>query len=174
MHGFKKDEKIMDQFTQVYEKHKELISIAIYKCRIYKNQEHYHQIGMEGLWKAHEKFTGKEDEFAPYAYIFVRNTILNELRTMNRAESRDVLMDNNDTIHSYAAKTPRPQLSDLVTELLAPLKQEDRQLLLALYVQRLKYEEVAQALGITTHSLKKRRDRLIQKLRLQKDTLFND
>ena len=47
-------------------------------------------------------------------------------------------------------------------------------MLLALYVYQYSYEEVAKALNITVHALKKRRDRIMKKLRAQKKQLFSD
>ena len=41
-------------------------------------------------------------------------------------------------------------------------------MLLALYVYQYSYEEVAEALGISVHALKKRRDRIMKKLRTHK------
>ena len=166
---------MITSFKEVYEKTKHVVSIAIYKCKIYKNKEHYEQIGYIALWKAYNEFGGPEEEFEPYAYVFVKNAILNELKTMSRYESRHVFFEQSDALSSsHHCEDISQNLTEYITELLKPLKEEDRQMLLALYVYQYSYEEVAKALNITVHALKKRRDRIMKKLRAQKKQLFSD
>ena len=90
---------MITSFKEVYEKTKHVVSIAIYKCKIYKNKEHYEQIGYIALWKAYDQFSGPEEEFEPYAYVFVKNAILNELKTMSRYESRHVFLSKVTHYH---------------------------------------------------------------------------
>ena len=166
---------LVTSFEKVFEKTKHVVSMAIYKCKIYKNREHYEQIGYIALWNAYNQFNGVEEEFEPYAYVFVRNAILNELKTMSRYESRHVFYEQSDAISStHRCEEPNQNLTEYINELLKPLKEEDRQMLLALYVYQYSYEEVAEALNISVHALKKRRDRVMRKLRSYKEHLFND
>ena len=165
---------LVTSFEEVFEKTKHVVSMAIYKCKIYKNQEHYEQIGYIALWNAYNQFDGVEEEFEPYAYVFVKNAILNELKTMSRYESRHVFLEQSDALSSlHHCEDQSQNLTEYITELLKPLKEEDKQMLLALYVYQYSYEEVAEALNISVHALKKRRDRLMRKLRAEKTQLFS-
>lgn len=167
--------KLVTSFDEIFIKTKHVVSMAIYKCKIYKNREHYEQIGYIALWNAYNQFDGVEEEFEPYAYVFVKNAILNELKTMSRYESRHVFYDQSDAVSStHYCEEPNQNLTEYINELLKPLKEEDRQMLLALYVYQYSYEEVAEALNISVHALKKRRDRVMRKLRSYKEQLFND
>ena len=154
-----------NSFDEIFFKTKHVVSLAIYKCKIYKNKEHYEQIGYIALWNAYNHFNGVEEEFEPYAYVFVKNAILNELKTMSRYESRHVYLEQSDLVESHVHQESNQDLTEFLIELLKPLKEEDRQMLLALYVYQYSYEEVAEALGISVHALKKRRDRIMKKLR---------
>ena len=166
---------LITSFEEIFDKTKHVVSMAIYKCKIYKNREHYEQIGYIALWNAYNQFNGVEEEFEPYAYVFVKNAILNELKTMSRYESRHVFYDQSDAVSStHHCEEPSQNLTEYITELLKPLKEEDRQMLFALYVYQYSYEEVAEALNISVHALKKRRDRVMRKLRSYKEQLFND
>ena len=166
---------MVTSFEDIFLKTKHVVSLAIYKCKIYKNKEHYEQIGYIALWNAYNHFNGVEEEFEPYAYVFVKNAILNELKTMSRYESRHVFYDQSDAVSStHHCEEPSQNLTEYITELLKPLKEEDRQMLFALYVYQYSYEEVAEALNITVHALKKRRDRIMKKLRAQKTQLFSN
>ena len=165
---------LVTSFEEVFEKTKHVVSLAIYKCKIYKNREHYEQIGYIALWKAYNEFNGLEEEFEPYAYVFVKNALLNELKTMSRYESRHVFLEQSDVVLFLHAEDRNQDLNDYITELLKPLKEEDKQMLLALYVYQYSYDEVAEALNISVHALKKRRDRIMKKLRAYKAQLFND
>ena len=165
---------MVKSFEEVFEKTKHVVSLAIYKCKIYKNKEHYEQIGYIALWKAYNEFDGDEEEFEPYAFVFVKNALLNELKTMSRYESRHVFVEQSDTVQFLHTEDPTQDLKEYITELLKPLKEEDRQMLLALYVYQYSYEEVAGALNISVHALKKRRDRIIKKLRAYKWQVFID
>ena len=166
---------MITSFEEIFDKTKHVVSMAIYKCKIYKNREHYEQIGYIALWNAYNQFDGVEEEFEPYAYVFVKNAILNELKTMSRYESRHVFYDQSDAVSStHHCEEPNQNLTEYINELLKPLKEEDRQMLLALYVYQYSYEEVAEALNISVHALKKRRDRVMRKLRSYKGQLFND
>ena len=165
---------MVTNFEDIFSKTKHVVSLAIYKCKIYKNKEHYEQIGYIALWKAYNQFDGVEEEFEPYAYVFVRNAILNELKIMSRYESRHVFLEQSDDVSSFIHCQESDQdLTEYITKLLKPLKEEDRQMLLALYVYQYSYEEVAEALNISVHALKKRRDRIMEKLRANKQ-LFKD
>ena len=164
---------MVTSFEDIFLKTKHVVSLAIYKCKIYKNKEHYEQIGYIALWNAYNHFNGVEEEFEPYAYVFVKNAILNELKTMSRYESRHVYLEQSDLVESHVHQESNQDLTEFLIELLKPLKEEDRQMLLALYVYQYSYEEVAEALGISVHALKKRRDRIMRKLRTHKTYSFN-
>lgn len=161
------------EFEKRYEQTEHVILMAIYKCRIYKNIEHYKQVGREAVWHAHQRFKGNEEDFTAYAYTFVKNALLNELRKMSRKEEREVLIEKNETIESFYKNQVIPDLSYEIEKLISPLKEQDKKLLYMLYVEQYSYEETAKFLHISVHALKKRRDRLIKLLRSRKKELFN-
>lgn len=163
----------MDQFTQIYEKYKHLIPKVVRGCRIYKEFDHYEQVAAEALWHAFENYTGDMEEFEPYAYVYMKNDVRNELRKKIGHEEKNVLMDNHESIQIVGSNCSTPDLSDTIQKLLQPLNETERKMLIALYAERQKYEEVAKELGISTSALKKRRDRLVQKLRSKKKEIFN-
>ena len=125
---------MVTSFEEVFEKTKHVVSLAIYKCNIYKNRDHYEQIGYIALWKAYNEFDGVDEEFEPYAYVFVKNALLNELKTMSRYESRHVFLEESDAVQYLHSDDQIQDLTEYILELLKPLKEEDRQMLLALYV----------------------------------------
>ena len=166
------------EFEKYYEQAEHVISLAIHKCRIYKDKEHYEQVGREAIWRAYQRFTGNVEEFVPFAYVCVRHDLLNELRKSARKENREVLFENHEVIESLQEESEEnsqeQELSDRVKKLLAPLKEEDRKLLYWLYVEQYSYEETAKRLQISIHALKKRRDRIMSNLRSRKHEVFNE
>ena len=162
------------EFEKYYEQTEYVISLAIQKCRIYKNKEHYEQVGREAIWHAYQRFTGKEEEFPPYAYVFVRNAILNELRKSARKENREVLIESHEVMEKFQQESQGQELFGIVENLVSVLKDEDWKLLYWLYVEQYSYEETAKLLQISVSALKKRRDRLMSYLRSRKSEVFNE
>ena len=155
----------MDSFTTIYDNYRYIIPLAIKKCRIYHNIEHYEQVALEHLWHASTNFQGKEDEFGAYAFVFVKNALLNELKKMARFEGRHVMVD--DTTFTILEKPPLaiPEIPEHLESLFEKISPKDQQLLLFLYGYQYSYEETASLFNISIHSVKKRRDRAIKKIR---------
>lgn len=157
-------DKKMCQFEIILEQFEPMITVAIRKCRIYKNHEHYRQTARIALWKAWQKYDDLQGDFAPYAYTCIHGSILDELKKESRYEERyqpqeDVLLSLS-TISAGQSET-----ACLLKELLNTLPKQERQLLVDYYITGHSYEELTTKYHTTIAALKKRRSRILEKLR---------
>lgn len=158
----------MNSFADIYDSSKHLIEMAMSRLGIRYERDYYRQVGRIALWKASLKYSGKPDEFHAYAYVFIRNILLNEIKMMSKVENRMMVTDSDSYLEFLINNEEQESLDDVrdyVEAILQPLSVEDREMLIALYVHGYTYSQVAKALGISEHALKKRRDRLIKQIR---------
>ena len=148
-------------FDDIYAQYKVVIHHVMRKLRIYKDFAHYEQTGAIALWQAYEKFEGDWHEFGGYAYTFIRFALLAELKKQATYEQRAQLTGE---LYPFERIVPLPPESPLFDKI-EQLKEADQQLLYALYVEKMSYEQLSQQTGMTIAALKKRRQRLLAKLR---------
>ena len=161
---------LLGNFEDVFKKTKHIVPIVIYKCKIYKNQEHYEQVGYIALWKAFNEYDGDSlDVFQKKAYTYAKHSILNELRKMKRIEERIVPFENRQfALFTKEEMHSSNHVSEILEDLYSTLTSEELQIIELIYLQGYTYNEVAQILNITPHALKKKRDRLLKRLRTQR------
>lgn len=142
-----------------------MISACIRKLNIYKNHELYKQAGRIALWKAWVKFDATKGEFAPYAYRSMYGAILDELKkdkhmeeTINPVEEEKLsFLIDRALIHCIANE-------DLGLAL-EHLSANERELLSWIFVEGISLQQAATRAGITIPGIKKRRERMLNKLR---------
>lgn len=85
----------MDSFDELATQYEQLIYKIIHTLNIYKDYDHYYNIGLQALWEANIKFDGVSATFTTFAYAVIKGRILNELRLENKWEVTNQLPFDN-------------------------------------------------------------------------------
>ncbi|WP_332651256.1 sigma-70 family RNA polymerase sigma factor [Lysinibacillus sp. 54212] len=158
----------MDSFEEVYIKMEPIIRKLIFKCRVYKNFDEFKQVAIIALWRAWQSFDHSKCEFEPYAYWQMRYAILDELKKRNRDSTRLVSTEDeklNFYIEQAEEKHSVLNMDERIEVLLNHCSQHERGLLYALFIEQKTNKEIALELGLSVEAIKKRRQRLINKLK---------
>ncbi|WP_342600187.1 sigma-70 family RNA polymerase sigma factor [Psychrobacillus sp. FSL H8-0483] len=155
----------MKTFEEVLIQYEPMISACIRKLHIYKNHELYKQAGNIALWKAWVKFDEDKGEFTPYAYRSMYGAMLDELKkekhvedTINPVEDEklSLLID-----HSLVSTFEHEELGLALEK----LTWDEQRLLSWLFIEGISLQQAATRAGISQSGIKKRRERLLNKLR---------
>lgn len=143
-----------------------MLSAVIRKLHIYRDFDHFRQSGRVALWQAWQRFDETKGNFTPYAYRSVYGAMLDELKRETRFS--DVHMAAEDDLLEFVGTNPLAEvnygpLEDILTE----LSIQERELLVLLYENRISQAACAAHFGISIAGIKKRKERLLQKLKRQ-------
>ena len=155
----------MISFEEYLAQYKPMIYACMRKLNIYKNHEQFKQAGVIALWKAWVKFDQSKGDFAPYAYRCIYGSMLDELKKEKRIEETINPMEE-EKLTFLLDQTFRKDLQNEELGLaLEQLTRNELNLVLWLYVEGISLQEAANRAGITISGIKKRRERLLQKMR---------
>lgn len=152
-----------ENFDEVLLQYEPMISAVIRKLSIYRDFENFRQTGRFALYQAWLRFDGTKGHFTPFAYRSIHGAMLDEMKRENRFSDVNTSVEN-ETIELLAPPEIFDPHSDLHDAIIA-LPQEDRALLIKLYVENRSQAECAADFGISVPGIKKRRARLLKKLR---------
>lgn len=143
-----------------------MLSAVIRKLHIYRDFEHFRQAGRVALWQAWQRFDESKGDFTPYAYRSIYGAMLDEMKRETRFS--DVHMPAEDDLLEIVAPDASSKIeSEGLEELLSSLTVEERELMILLYSDRVSQAVCAEHFGISVAGVKKRRERLLEKLRKQ-------
>lgn len=155
----------MKTFEEVLEQYEPMISACIRKLNIYKNHEMYKQAGRIALWKAWQRFDEEKGDFTPYAYRSMYGAMLDELKKEKHQEEH-VHVVEDEKLTFILEKSLEKNFSNEALEIaIENLSENERKLLLWIFVEGISLSEAAVRVGITIPGIKKRRLRLLRKLR---------
>ena len=161
----------MDNFEQILEQYEPMITNLLRRANIYKNHEHFRQIARVALWHAWKKYNPERGPFAPYAYRYMQTTIYTELKNENTFTDHEISYEHDKLTATAQLLEIKNQNHQEDSELLSTLKnllnENEIQLIVDLYYNGYSYEDLCEKYGIAYYALRKRRDRLIQKIRKQ-------
>lgn len=156
----------MLNFEDVLKQYEPMISACIRQLNIYREHEQYRQTGRVALWQAWQRFDDEKGNFTPFAYQSIRGAMLDEMKRETRFEQR--FMPAEDDILTKWIETDDDEGCGTKNHLeyaIDELDEEERRLLYWLFVERCTQAECARRAGISVVGIKKRRQRLLQKLR---------
>ncbi|MEI4768724.1 sigma-70 family RNA polymerase sigma factor [Psychrobacillus sp. FJAT-51614] len=155
----------MNTFEDTLNQYEPMISSCIRKLNIYKNHELYRQAGRIALWRAWVKFEAEKGEFAPYAYRCIYGSMLDELKKeKHEEETINPIEDEKLSFLLEQALVKSIQNEDLSLAL-ETLTTNERELILWIFVEGISLQQAATRAGITIPGIKKRRERMLNKLR---------
>lgn len=153
-------------FEDVLTKYEPMISACIRKLHIYKDHEHYRQIGRIALWQAWTRFDGKKGNFTPFAYRTIWGMLLDELKKENRLEQHVVPAEDDLLTHHIDTKgLENEEWGCGLDDVIQTLSHDERTLIQWLFIEACTQAECAKRAGISVAGIKKRRERLLKKLR---------
>jgi RNA polymerase sigma factor (sigma-70 family) len=161
----------LNNFEEVLAQFEPMISSCIRKLNIYKNHELYRQAGRISLWKAWVKFDTERGEFAPYAYRCIYGSLLDELKKEKHNEETISPVEEEKLSFLVEKAMVMSFQNENLLLALEKLTENERELILWIFVEGISLQQAATRAGITIPGIKKRRERLLQKLRenLQKE-----
>lgn len=148
----------------VIEQYTPMISALIRKLHIYRDFEVYRQAGKVALWQAYRRFDETKGNFTPFAYRSIHGALLDELKQEARFASQVTVVEN-ESFEGLADSRFTDELPEWLDQV--PLTEEERQLLLALFVEGRNLSELAAHHQLSLAGMKKRRERLLKKVRNQ-------
>jgi RNA polymerase sigma factor (sigma-70 family) len=123
------------------------------------------QRALEKMWLEYAKLENVE-EFMPWAYIFVKNQMLNAIRSTGR-RNRHIACSLDEML--YEPRLPQPEYTDprlLVLEnLVNRLKHKDRELLHEVFYEGKKIKDLAERDGVPLQTLYNKINVLKKKIR---------
>jgi len=157
----------MEAFDQVLEQYTPMIYSVLKRAKVYKNHEYYRHCATIALWEAWRKYDPTCGPFAPFAYRYMLTTIYREMTKENHYAEHHASYEKETLmflIQKQQSQDARPD-SELFEKLEGLVTKEEMELLMDLYYDRYKYEELQEKYGISASAIKKRRDRLMKRLR---------
>ncbi|MFC7685303.1 sigma-70 family RNA polymerase sigma factor [Ureibacillus sp. GCM10028918] len=160
----------MDNFEQVLDQYEPMISSVLRKARIYKNRDHFRQVAIIALWQAWQHYDPTKGSFTPYAHRMMLTSLYTAMRKDNQYSESQIPYEKDKltTVAQYADLKNMPSSAFATLETVAEYLTEDEfELLKDLYYHQYKYEELSHKYIASVAALKKRRDRILKKLRIQ-------
>ncbi|KGR76004.1 sigma-70 family RNA polymerase sigma factor [Ureibacillus sinduriensis] len=160
----------MDNFEEILEQYEPMIKSILRKTNIYKNHDHFYQAARIALWQAWRNFDPSKGHFPSYAYRMVLTSIYTEMHKDNKYTENQIPYEKEKLtkVAQYNDLKNMPCGHGSTLETLASyLTEEEFELLKDLYYHQYKYEELTHKYNASVAALKKRRDRLIKKLRIE-------
>lgn len=156
---------IVNNFEQVLEKYKPMISACLRRLNIYKNHDAFKQAGFIALWRAWIKYDSSKGDFTPFANRTIYGAMLDELKKENLIEERFQLLEHdrlsNLIDHDQLLHIENEQLATVLKR----LPSHEIELLLWIYVEEVSLQQAAIKAGISLSGIKKRKERSLKKLR---------
>ena len=148
-------------FDHAYEQYKPMIFAMLRKLNIYKDYDDYFQIGCIALWQACESYNKSIGPFEVYVFMQIKYAMLVELRRNAKKQQREQVQEE------LPEQTSQITLHEtiFIEQLLQFLTEEERLIVINYYLEGYKNEEIAKKLGKKTDTIKKKRQRAIQKLK---------
>ncbi|MEG0260990.1 MAG: sigma-70 family RNA polymerase sigma factor [Lysinibacillus sp.] len=159
--------QVSDDFEAVLEQVQPMITAILKKCHVYKNFDHYRQIAAIAVWDAWRNADATKGNFSAYIYTMVQGRVKMELLNENQyAERYALIEDDKMNVLINRRGTEGFQPTELLEGILDQLTVEERKLLEKIYIEGCDYVELEKVYGISIETIRKRRNRLIQKIRL--------
>lgn len=159
---------MLTSFEEVLKQYEPMISATLRKLNIYRNHEHFRQVGRVALWQAWTRYEEEKGHFAPYASRSIRGAFLDFMKNESRFEEHVMQTEDDLLVGLIEQESEIPisgEWSDRVTIAFDQLTTSERQLIQWIFVEGLTQAECAAQAGISVPGIKKRRERMLVKLR---------
>lgn len=157
----------MKHFEEVALQFEGMIHYTIRKLRIYKDFEHFKQVGLIGLWKAYEAYDELRGDFPPMAARYIQTEMITELRKMKRYEDKQICCEDDTlTFHSESQAHLEIEQSVLLKEAMQRILTPDEyRFLYDYFTYGMKLDELAAKHNMTKGTMTKKKAKLLLKLR---------
>lgn len=152
-------------FEQVAKQYEPLLKGQIKKLRIYKEYEHYYQVGLEGLWHAYQNFDETKGTFSNFAYVTVRGYLLTELQRQHTYESRFVPANDFVLLSGFGGYVDKALEKEIIAAYLSGLSKRERLWAEEAILYQKKLSEIAAEQNVSVETVKTWRKHALRKLR---------
>lgn len=157
-----------------------MISAMLRQLNIRRDHDNFRQAARLALFQALARYDSGRGHFAPFAYRTIRGAMLDELKKESR-HTDTVSAVGPEIVDVLSVRQPFEAHTELPDDRLPLLRQafirlpeNDRLLLIRLFVERMPYADCARIAGISVPGIKKRRERILEKLRKQITTMMEE
>ena len=154
----------MQSAEQVVAQNEYLVKRAVSKLKIYRNFEEYMQIGRIALWQCLSDYDEHLGEFEMFAYMRIKYALIRALQRDRKVVEHEVAIEQDD-LNFHIDQKQQVSLVSNYPYWFDYLSEEDRKVLTMLYFEGKTTQEVAKQLGYSYEAMKKRKQRLLNKLK---------
>lgn len=154
----------MTNFEDILQQYEPMISASIRKLNIYRDHDSFIQAGRIALWQAWNRFDAAKGNFTAFAYRSIRGAMLDEMKKENKFEEHVMRMEDKSLGNLIESKSNDRTLNGLA-EVMETLSSAEQELVQWLFIDGFTLSECAERVGITVAGIKKRRQRILEKLR---------
>ena len=153
-------------FDEVLKQYEPMISASIRKLNIYRDHEHFRQVGRVALWQAWQRFDEEKGNFTAFAFRSIRGAMLDELKKESLFDEHNMPMEEGlaESVVDTTCYIDR-EWSNSVEEVLDLLTPSELELIQWLFVEGVPSAECASRSGISVAGVRKRRERMLVKLK---------
>ncbi len=153
-------------FDEVLKQYEPMISASIRKLNIYRDHDHFRQVGRVALWQAWQRFDEDKGNLTAFAFRSIRGAMLDELKKESQFDEHNMPMEKGlaESVVDTTCYIDR-EWSNSVEEVLDLLTPSELQLIQWLFVEGVPTAECAGRSGISVAGVRKRRERMLVKLK---------
>lgn len=155
----------MESFEQLSKQYEPMIHKIMRSLHIYKNEDEFYQLGLIGLWEAHERFDVQKGNFTNYAYTYIKGIFLNEMTKFNKYESRNVYPKEEFWDFIEDMQTEEPLSLNLLLSYCASLTENQTKWVIYTCIDDLTIKQIAEKEGVSISAVKAWRKGAKEKLK---------
>ncbi|MDV2886400.1 sigma-70 family RNA polymerase sigma factor [Alkalihalophilus pseudofirmus] len=156
-------------FEEILTQYEPLIKGQLKKLNLYRNHDHFYQVGVCALWEAYRKFEEGKGAFSAFALHTVRGHMLMELRRERVYDERFVLKDQQESTDFEVPASIVEYCDDPLEELesyIGQLSQRERLWVQEAIVYEKKLGQIALEQQVSKNTVATWRKTALKKLRL--------
>lgn len=156
----------MDAFNEIAKQYTPMIYKVIHSLKIFKEYDHYFNIGLQALWEANSKYDGSKAAFSTFAYAVIRGRLLNELRKESQWEKRNQMITPEQLESNNVSVYIDTYLEmEVLNEYCHTLTENQKHWVIHTFLFNHSLDEIAELYAVSNVAVKSWRRIALQKLR---------
>ncbi|TFD97073.1 sigma-70 family RNA polymerase sigma factor [Jeotgalibacillus sp. R-1-5s-1] len=152
-------------FEERYEQFQPMIFHMMRKLNIRRDRDLYEQEGRIALWKATQRYTPENGEFAPFAYQLIRGHMLDLMRKENKIAERETVKSDEYWQMNLEAIHDRLLEIDMLLPYAELLTEHQKKWFWHTFIDELTVTEIAELHQVSISAVKKWKGGALKRLR---------
>lgn len=141
-----------------------MVKKQILSLQIYKNQEDFYQIGLIGLWEAHQRFDPEKGFFPAFAKTTVRGKMLEHMKKQIRFDQHHTAISDEILELTLDPDQEKPLEREMILSYCEGLSKKQLAWVKHAIIDNKKLREIAKIEGVETSSIKSWRREALKKM----------